>query len=217
MRLDRHPEFVSYLKQLPRTEIALHGLHHCHKGLTIPVEFQEQGRLEVRKALQQTIAIFNKAGIDFAPGICPPGWNAAPSLLDAMTDTGLSFIASARDLLTPVSKKAVTNMSGMKGVSLIFPQFIHNDKLLHISSNFQATSPIDRAIEIIEHVGLLPIKSHIIKDAFGHISLDGLDERYRNYLDQLFTILEDRYGDSLLWTSMGDLAARIPSNQVSVQ
>ena len=68
MRLDRHPEFVSYLKQLPRTEIALHGLHHCHKGLTIPVEFQEQGRLEARKALQQTIAIFNKAGIDFAPG-----------------------------------------------------------------------------------------------------------------------------------------------------
>jgi len=217
MRLDRHPEFVSYLKQLPRTEIALHGLHHCHKGLTIPVEFQEQGRLEVRKALQQTIAIFTKAGIDFAPGICPPGWNAAPSLLDAMTDTGLSFIASARDLVTPVSKKAVTNMSGMKGVSLIFPQFIHNDKLLHISSNFQATSPIDRAIEIIENGGLLAIKAHIIKDAFGHISLDGLDERYRNYLDQLFTILEDRYGDSLLWTSMGELAARIPSNQISVQ
>jgi hypothetical protein len=214
MRLDRHPEFVSYLKQLPRTEIALHGLHHCHKGLTIPVEFQEQSRLEVRKALQQTISIFNKAGLDFVPGICPPGWNAAPALLDAMTDTGLSFVASARDLFTPISKKAVTNMSGMKGVSLIFPQFIHNDKLLHISSNFQATSPIDRAIEIIENGGLLGIKAHIIKDAFGHISLDGLDEIYRNYLDRLFAVLENRYGDSLLWTSMGDLAVRLSSNQV---
>jgi hypothetical protein len=214
MRLDRHPEFVSYLKQLPRTEIALHGLHHCHKGLTIPVEFQEQSRSEVRKALQQIISIFNKAGFDFAPGICPPGWNATPALLDAMTDTGLSFVASARDLFTPVSKKAVANMSGLKGVSLIFPQFIHNDRLLHISSNFQATSPVDRAIEIIENGGLLSIKAHIVKDAFGHISLDGLDERYRNYLDQLFTVLEDRYGDSLLWTSMGDLAARLFSNQV---
>jgi hypothetical protein len=214
MRLDHHPEFVSYLKQLPRTEIALHGLHHCHKGLAIPVEFQEQSRSKVRKILQQIISIFNKAGLDFVPGICPPGWNAAPALLDAMAEAGLSFVASARDLFTPISKEAVTNMSGMKGVSLIFPQFIHNDKLLHITSNFQATSPIDRAIEIIENGGLLTIKAHIVKEAFGHISLDGLDEVYRNDLDRLFTILEDRYGDSLLWTSMGDLAARVFSNQV---
>jgi hypothetical protein len=135
-------------------------------------------------------------------------------LLDAMADTGLSFVASGRDLFTPISKEAVTNMSGMKGVSLIFPQFIHNNKLLHITSNFQATSPIDRAIEIIENGGLLAIKAHIVKDAFGHISLDGLDEVYRNDLDRLFTVLEDRYGDSLLWTSMGDLAVRLFSNQV---
>ena len=105
-------------------------------------------------------------------------------------------------------------MSGMKGVSLIFPQLINNDKLLHISSNFQATSPIDRAIEIIENGGLLAIKAHIVKSAFGHISLDGLDEIYRNYLDRLFTLLQDRYGDSLLWTSMGDLAAQIFSSRV---
>jgi hypothetical protein len=213
MQLDHHPEFVSYLKQLPRTEIALHGLHHCHRGLKIPVEFQEESRSEIREILQQMISIFNKAGIDFVPGICPPGWNATPALLDAMTDTGLSFVASARDIFTPISKEAVTNMSGMKGVSLIFPQFIQNDKLLHISTNFQSTSPIDRAIEIIENGGLLAIKAHIVKSALGHISLDGLDETYRNYLDQLFAVLEDRYGDSLLWTSMGDLTARIFSSQ----
>jgi hypothetical protein len=209
MQLDHHPEFISYLKQLPRTEIALHGLHHCHKGLSIPVEFQEENRWEIREILQQMISIFDKAGLDFVPGICPPGWNATPALLDAMTDMGLSFVASARDLFTPISKEAVANMSGMKGVSLIFPQLIQNDKLLHISTNFQFTSPIDRAIEIIENGGLLAIKAHIIKVAFGHISLDGLDETYRNYLDQLFTTLEDRYGDSLLWTSMGDLTAKI--------
>src|SRR5206468_3686930 len=28
MRLSRHTEFVQYLKQLPRVEIALHGLNH---------------------------------------------------------------------------------------------------------------------------------------------------------------------------------------------
>jgi hypothetical protein len=216
MRLDHHPEFVSYLKQLPRTEIALHGLHHCHKGLNIPVEFQEESRSEIRRTLQQIISIFYKAGLDFVPGICPPGWKATPDMLDAMTDNQLLFVASARDIFTPVSKEAVANMSGMKDVSLIFPQFIHNDHLLHISTNFQATSPIDRAIEIIENGGLLAIKAHIVKSALGHISLDGLDEAYRNYLDQLFTLLEDRYGDSLLWTSMGDLAARVFSNRTSV-
>jgi hypothetical protein len=209
MRLDRHPEFISYLKQLPRTEIALHGLHHCHRGLRIPVEFQEQNRLELKKTLRLVISIFDKAGLDFVPGICPPGWNASSALLDAMVDTGLSFVASARDLITPISREAVTNMSGMKGVSLIFPQFVHNDKLLHIPSNFSATSSIDRAISIIENGGLLAIKAHIVKSALGHISLDGLDEIYRNYLDLLFTVIEDRYGDTLLWTSMGDLSTRV--------
>jgi hypothetical protein len=130
-----------------------------------------------------------------------------------MIDSGLSFVASARDVLTPISRDAVTNMSGMRGVSLIYPQWIHNNRLVHISSNFHSTSPIDRAIAIIENEGLLAIKAHIVKEAFGHISCDGLDEIYRNYLDLLFTILEDRYGDSLYWTSMGNLTKTIPENQ----
>lgn len=205
MRLDRHPEFVDYLRELPRTEIALHGLHHCHKGMKIPVEFQGESRSEIRKTLQEALSIFETAGLEFVPGICPPGWNASPAMLDALSDLGLSFVASARDLATPVSRDAVTNMSGMKGVSLILPQFIHKGRLLHITSNFQFTSPFERAMEIIENGGLLAIKAHIIKVALGHISLDGLDEMYRNYLDQLFTVLETRYGDSLLWTSMGEL------------
>ena len=213
MQLDRHPEFVLYLKQLPRTEIALHGLHHCHKGLRIPIEFQDQSYQKFKEILEEIISIFNKADLDFVPGICPPGWNAPPSLLDAMVDAGLSFVASARDVLTPISKDTVTNMCGMRGVSLIYPQWIHNNKLVHISSNFQATSSFDRAISIIENGGLLAIKAHIIKNGLGHVSYDGLDEIYRNYLDLLFTILEDRYGDSLWWTSIGNLTARILENQ----
>ena len=31
-RIDRHPEFLAYLRSLPRTEIGLHGLHHIHPG-----------------------------------------------------------------------------------------------------------------------------------------------------------------------------------------
>lgn len=209
MQLDRHPEFVQYLKQLPRTEIAFHGLHHCHKGRNIPTEFQHQGYSEFKKILQEIISIFNKADIDFVPGICPPSWDAPSPLLDAMIDVDLSFIASARDIITPISKNAITNMSGMKGVSLIYPQLVHNNKLVHITSNFQHTCSIDRAVKIIENGGLLAIKAHIIKDACGIISYDGLDETYQNYLDLLFTTLEDRYGTSLWWTSIGNITKKI--------
>src|SRR5262245_64121055 len=31
-RLDRHPELVGYLNSLPRTDLALHGLNHVHRG-----------------------------------------------------------------------------------------------------------------------------------------------------------------------------------------
>jgi hypothetical protein len=34
---------------------------------------------------------------------------------------------------------------------------------------------------------------------------------YRNYLDLLFTKLESDYGDSLWWTSMGEIAERCMS------
>jgi hypothetical protein len=206
MRLDRHPEFVDFLKALPRTEIALHGLHHCHKGLRIPVEFQDDGPSELRAALTEMLRIFEQAGLAFAPGLCPPGWNAPPPLLDAMAGLGIEFLASARDIFTPISPGATAQMSGMKGVSLIYPQMVHGGRLLHIPANFHATCPIDRATAILDCGGLLSIKAHIVKSAFGVTSYDGLDEVYTNYLDVLLTELDARYGDSLWWTSMGGIA-----------
>jgi hypothetical protein len=213
MRLDRHPEFVDYLKQLPRTEIALHGLHHCHPGLRIPVEFQDQSYAEFKTILQQIIGIFHQANLNFVPGICPPSWNAPTALLNAMVDAHLTFLASARDTYTPISSTAMANASGMHQVSLIYPQLIYQDRLVHIASNFHANSPIDRAMAIIENGGLLAIKAHIVNNGMGHISTDRLDEIYRNYLDLVLTFLEDRYGDSLWWTSMGALTARILKNR----
>ena len=97
-------------------------------------------------------------------------------------------------------------MSGLRGVSLIYPQLVQNDQLVHLTSNFQATSPIERSIEIIERGGLVAIKAHIVKNALGHIALDGIDELYCNYLDLLFSKLEEKYGDSLWWTTMGEIA-----------
>lgn len=212
MRLDRHRGFVDYIRSLPRTEIALHGLYHCHKGLKIPIEFQEQNCEEFTALLKETISIFRLAGIDYVPGICPPGWNSPPALLDAMVSVGLKFIGSARDLTTPVSGNARTDVHGMNGVSLIYPQWIHDGKVLHITSNFSCTNSIDRAFGIIEEGGLLSIKAHAVKKVFDYVADDGLDLAYRHFLDMLLTVLEEKYGDTLFWTSMGEITRRAFEN-----
>lgn len=213
MALDRHPEFVEFLRSEPGFEVGLHGLHHMHPKRISPVEFQEQDRAECRQALEEAIAIFAAADLPFAAGMTPPGWNAPPALLEAMADVGLTFVASARDILTPVTPDAKTSMSGMKGVALCAPEPILDGRLLHIPSNFQATNPIDRAFQIIEAGGLLSIKGHIIKDCCGHVALDGIDPLYRNYLDTVLTAIEARYGDAIWWTSMGEIAERMAAGR----
>ncbi len=212
MHLARHPEFVRYLKQLPRIEVAMHGLHHIHKGLRPAVEFQEQDADECRRILEQAMAIFREAGLEFVCGMTPPGWDLTPALAKAMEELNFSFVASARDIVTPVKPEAVTNMSGIKGASLIYPQLIEGSGLVHITSNFQATSSIERAIQIIEANGLLAIKGHIVQQAFGVSFLDGMGELYRNYLDVLFSELHRHYGDSLWWTSMSKVATLVQAN-----
>jgi hypothetical protein len=208
MRLDRHPEFVSYLRSLPRSEIALHGLHHVHRGPRIFVEFQEQGTEECLRILRWATEIFEAAGLPRPAGMCPPGWDVPPGLAAAMVETGLGFVASARDIVTPVTPEATTGMSGARGVSMIQPEIVEGGRLVHLPTNFQATSPVDRALEIVELGGLLGVKAHVVKTAFGHVSSDGLDDQYRNYLDALFTLLEERYGDDLWWATMGQVAER---------
>jgi hypothetical protein len=177
----------------------------------VPVEFRGRGTRDCARALREAVGVFEEAGLGFVPGMCPPGWELSDELAEAMIEVGLRFVASARDIRTPVSATATTNMSGLKNVSLIHPEFVCGGRLLHITSNFQATCAVDRAVEIVERGGLLAVKAHAVKDALGHVALDGLDELYRNYLDLLFTKLESDYGDSLWWTSMGEIAERCAS------
>lgn len=206
MSLERHAEFVRFLKDMRGVEIGLHGLYHFHRGKDVAVEFQNETREEILETCNEMLRIFRSAGIDYVAGMCPPGWNAPDSLLDVMIQCGLKFVASSRDIFTEISPQALTNMSGTKGMSLIYPQFIRPGKLLHFPSNFNPSCPIDRAIAIIENGGLLSIKAHIVKNCFGRIAFDGLDEGYRNYLDVLFSTLKSRYGDELWWTSMGEMS-----------
>ena len=153
--------------------------------------------------------IFRQAELPWVPGMCPPGWNAPAPLLHALADAGLQFVASARDVLTPVEAHAVNRMSGLPGVSIVYPEFLLDGRLLHLPANFNPTCSIDRAAAIIDCGGLLSIKAHAVKQAFGFTAYDGLDDIYANFLDVLLSRLEDRYGESLWWTSMGEIAGRL--------
>lgn len=206
MRLARHPAFVDYLKQLPRTEVGLHGLHHVHKGPTVLIEFQKQGADECERILRESMSLFEEAKLPYVKGMTPPGWNAPPGLIEAMARLDFDYLASSRDIRTPITADAKATMSGLQGVSLVRPEWIAEGRLLHLPANFQATSQPERALELIELGGLVSIKAHIVKSAHGHVALDGVDALYMNYLDVLLSKLEDRYGDSLWWASMGQIA-----------
>jgi hypothetical protein len=208
LRLDRHPAFVSYLKTQPRMEIGLHGLHHIHVGPRIYQEYQNQPVEECVSSLTRAMAIFRSAGLPFAPGMTPPGWAASDALLEAMAQVGLRFVASARDVKTEIAPGARATMSGLKGVSLLHPQFIAN-QLIHFPTNFQATSPYERAAAILRAGGLLSIKAHM---DWGFSMLDGVGELYINYLDLLLHRLRSEFGDTIWWTSMGQIAARIDAH-----
>jgi len=95
-------------------------------------------------------------------------WNAPPALCAALSDADFQFISSARDLRTPVSPDARAAMSGLHGASLIQPMRIgcargaertnggaNPREVVHITTNFQATSTLERARAVIESGGLL--------------------------------------------------------------
>ena len=211
-QINRFPAFQDFYSNHKQVEIALHGLHHVHKGIKIPVEFQNQTLQECNVIIKKMLHIFENSKIPFAKGFTPPAWNASANLIQALTDNKVDFLASARDILTPISKEARNKMSGYPNISILYPEYINDKKIIHLPSNFQATSDFNRAFEIIENNGILSIKAHIMKNAFGHIALDGVDETYMTYLDQLLQEIEKRYGDTIWWTTMGEISDRIKNN-----
>ncbi len=214
MDLRHHPEFVAFLNAMPRTEIALHGLHHTNLGRSLSVEFQNRDRADCAAILAEALQIFDECGLHYVRGLQPPGWACSPALQQACRDVGIEWVASARDIVTPVSADARTAMSGLSGVSMLFPERIA-EGLLHITTNFQATSAPERAFDILDAGGVLSIKAHISKYVPGHIHLDGVDHLYMNYLDRLFSDIEQRYGDTIEWTTLHRLATSLSDSSTS--
>jgi hypothetical protein len=211
MDVRRHPEFVSFINGMPRTEIAIHGLHHINRGHSVSIEFQNRDRAACGAMLAEAMRIFEEAGLRYVRGLQPPGWDCHVALQEACGDVGIAWVTSARDIVTPVSKDARTAMSGLSGVSMLYPERIA-PKLLHVSTNFQATSVPERAFDILDAGGVLSIKAHITKNVPGHLHLDGVDSLYMNYLDRLFFDIEQRYGEAIDWTTLNQLATPLSAS-----
>lgn len=207
-RLDRHPQLVRYLNTLERSEVVLHGLTHSHPGPHFAVEFQDQSVRQCIRTVERGMEIFGAAGVRFVRGYVPPAWNAPAALIAALGRLGFEFLCSARDLQTDVTREAVTAMSGLTGVSLLYPQLVGDHRLVHLSCNFQATSPLDRALAILHLGGVLHIKAHIFKSGGGHVMLDGLDDTYCGYLDRVFAEINKHFGDRIWWPHLSEVAGR---------
>jgi len=211
-RLDRYPQLVSYLNSLDRCEVVMHGLTHAHHGRDFAVEFQDESVEQCTDVVQRGLKIFADAKINFVRGFVPPAWNAPIALISALARLKFRFLCSARDLKTAVTRDAVTAMSGLSGVSLIYPQYVGDRNLVHLSCNFQATSAVERALAILDLGGVLHIKAHIFKAGGGHVMMDGLDDRYCGYLDRLFVEIKQRFGEALWWPHLSEVADAVRSD-----
>ncbi len=209
MSLTRHPAFISYLNHEERFECAFHGLYHVHKGLKIPVEFQNQTEKEFLYILREMKRIFKESGLNYSNGLCPPGWNAPDNLLRLMKKEGFDYVASSRDVKSPISKNQLGEMSGLTGLPLLQPCILSYDGLIHYPTNFQATSTYERARDIIASGGLLSIKAHIVKNVGKYVALDGVDKEYMDFLVDLCSKLKAEFGEKIWWTSMGEMTKQI--------
>ncbi|MSQ13513.1 MAG: DUF2334 domain-containing protein [Dehalococcoidia bacterium] len=206
-RLDNHGDFCNFLRDLPRTELAVHGFHHIARGVKTINEFLGLSVEECKRRLLKAEETFQAAGLSYVRGFSPPNWNAPPALLGALSALSYEYLASTRDIWTEIEPDAVANGSGLKGVPLLHPSFVPGHSLVHMPSNWSATSTLDRAYKIIDLGGMLAIKGHMVKRTKKYVAVDGLDEQFFAHLHNLLTQLEQRYGASLWWAGMNEVAA----------
>lgn len=214
-RIDHHPEFVDYVRMQPRMSVAMHGYQHVSGGSRYALEFENLDDEQCLQRIEAGKAIFDASQLNISKGFASPASALRGPLIRALQKAEFEYIFSARDLHTPITERSKTLGSGLRGAALIHPQRIENTDIIHFPTNFQATSSADRAFSILDAGGLLSVKAHAFKYAFKHIQADGLDGLYGNFLDLLFSRLEDRYGDGLWWTSPAAIAARINDSQAS--
>jgi hypothetical protein len=206
MDLRHYPDFVQFLNAMPRTEVGLHGLYHSHQAPRIAREFQNHDTATCSAMMQEAIATFEQSGLHFSRGLQPPGRSLPPALRQACAALGVEWVTSGRDLHSRLHPEAVAAAGcGLEGASLVYPQRTA-EGLLHFPVNFQASSPAERAFDLLDLGGVLSVKAQVGKRAPGHEQTEGVDRVAMNFLDQLFSRIEDHYGDDIAWTTMGAIS-----------
>lgn len=202
--LDRRWAFSAFLKTLPRTEIANHGLHHYQDEVRYFLkarEFEFKTRAECRETIDRSQAIFERAG--FLPiGFKPSGWgighNADFGLLEALSDSGFSYVA----LSSPVSG---LNWDRNR-VSNIYPQFVGG--LLNIPQNVSlswALPVILKTIDaIIERRGVVTIQGHFCEQ--DRWMEDGIGPRMVEKIRDVMAYVKARYSDQIWFAQLADIA-----------
>ncbi|MBI4361711.1 MAG: DUF2334 domain-containing protein, partial [Euryarchaeota archaeon] len=94
-RLDKHPRWCQWLRGLPNTEIALHGLtHHAPRGHHAQ-EFQKLSQAEAHQRLHRADEIHQAAGLPHSRGFRPPGWGWNPDLPPVLQKWNCAYIAAS--------------------------------------------------------------------------------------------------------------------------
>lgn len=197
-RLDKHKNWCKWINEKKCFELAIHGYTHSsrHKFLKA-AEFNHLNPKKAEDKLFKAESILNKSGLNFVKGFRQPGWIAPSYLINLLERRGYIFIAGSMDVKTPISKNAVCNESGYKGLPLIHPKRV--GRIVHIPSNIGLDRlNLQRAREIVNLNGLVSIKAHI-----SSWDENGITCQKIQALDHFIQVLKD---EGIKLTSMVEIA-----------
>ena len=203
-RLDKFRDWCSWLNSFENFEIAFHGLYHHRDKEPHCAEFLDLDYYECLYKLKRSEEIFKNAGLKYVRGFRPPGWGVSNGLFKALKDLNYEFIACSADVKTKISKNAISNDAGIKGVSLIYPSYYRG--LINIPQNWDIMhSSIKRAIEIVKLNGVIGAKGHIANIYDGEIIGNGLTEESFN---NIMTLLEELEKYDVEYLTMREIATK---------
>jgi|GEM_PF-6553342 predicted deacetylase len=197
-RLDKHKNWCRWINERKCFELAVHGYTHSSKHKFLEAaEFNCLNQKNAENKLLKAEKVLNKSGLHFVKGFRQPGWIAPNYLINLLERRGYIFIAGSMDVKTPISKDAICNDSGYKGLPLIYPKKM--GRIVHIPSNIGLDwLNLQRAREIMKLNGIVSVKAHISSWDENGITFEKV-----RALDSFIQVLKD---EGIKLTSMTEIA-----------
>ena len=191
--------------------IGIHGLTHFQDYVWYTREFFNKTVSQNRLKLRAAVDLLKSAEIPFTMGFSPPGWYIDDSLIEALVCEQFCYIAGSFDSERDVSSAIKSQMSGIKHVDLFYPTLLR-DKLINIPRNWDiARSPLERALKIIELGGVVGVHAHMFDSYHGDLTGNGITRDHIARLDQVLTVIEDRFGDRVQFATFQEVATSLSS------